>query len=108
MCESQLNGRQRNPGGRDVTVFSCPMCGDFTLSNTLVSDLPSTKKGTDDANPLINRAIRKMQESNKDVELYTTTLGKTLENSLPKPKGQAEQKPKKQADTFCWVRPKKA
>jgi hypothetical protein len=100
VCESQLNDHQRNPGGRDVTIFSCSICGDFTLSNTLVADLPSTKKGKNDANPMINRAIRNMQESNKGVELYTTTLGKTLENSLPKPK--------EQADIFSWVRPKKA
>jgi len=100
ICESQLNDCQRNPDGRDVTIFYCPMCGGFTLSNTLVADLPSTKKGKKDANPLINRAIRKMRESNKDVGLYTTTLGKVLENSLPKSK--------EQADTFSWVRPKKA
>ena len=100
MCGSQLNDCQRNAGGRDVTIFSCPMCGDFTLSNTLVADLPSTKKGKNDENPIINRAIRKIQESNKGVELYTTTLGKALENSSPKPK--------EQADTFSWVRPKKA
>jgi len=91
MCESRLNDRQCDPGGSDVIIFSCPICGDVTLSNTLVSDSPSTKK--------VRRAIRKIQESNKDIELYTT-LGKVLENSLPKPK--------EQADTFNWVRPKKA
>ena len=100
VCESQLNGRQRNPGGRDVTIFSCPMCGYFTLSNTLVTDLSSTKKGKNDANIKISHAIRLMQESNKGVELYTTTVDKVLESSLPKPK--------EQADTFSWVRPKKA
>ena len=99
-CESQLNDCQRNPGGRDVTTFSCPMCGDFTLSNTLVADLASTKIGKNDANTKISHAIRLMQESNKGAELYTSTIGELQEKSLPKPK--------EQADTFSWVRPKKA
>lgn len=90
VCESELTDAHSGYGGRDVTVFTCPMCGEFTLSNTLVSDLPSTKRRNKDANVKISHAIRLMQQSNKGAELLTNTVDEILKKPLPKPSEQAD------------------
>ncbi len=90
VCESVLTDSKSGYGGRDVTIFSCPLCGEFTLSNTLVADLPSTKIRDKDANIKISHAIRLMQQSNKGAELLTNTIDEILKNPLPKPREQAD------------------
>lgn len=90
VCESELTDSKSSPDGRDVTIFTCPLCGEFTLSNTLVADLPSTKRRDKDANIKISHAIRLMQQSSKGAELYTTTVDEILEKPLPKPREQAD------------------
>lgn len=90
VCESELTDSKKSPSGRDVIIFTCPMCGEFTLSGTLVADLPSTKRRKKDANIKISHAIRLMQSLNKGAELYTNTVDEILEKPLPKPREQAD------------------
>ena len=90
VCESLLTNLLQSPDGRDVSIFSCPMCGKFTLSNTLVEDLPSTKGSNKDANIKISHAIRLMQQNNIGAELYTTTIDEILNNPLPNPQEQSD------------------
>lgn len=90
VCASPLKEFKPNPGGRDATFFSCPLCGDFVLSGTLTSTLPSILAKEKDAAAKISHALRTMQQVNKGTELYTTTVDAILKQSLPRPREQAD------------------
>lgn len=90
ICESELKNKQDGHGGRDVTVFSCPLCGDFIFSRTLVEDLPHTLQTKKDASTKISHAIRMMQQVKRFPELYTNTVEEILKRPLPKPREQAD------------------
>lgn len=90
VCGSQLNGKVDGPGGRDVTNFSCPLCGDYIFSRTLVEDLPHTLETKKDASTKISHAIRMMQQVKRHPELYTNTVDEILKRPLPKPREQAD------------------
>ena len=62
VCGTQLKEEQDRPDERDETIFSCPLCGDFILSRTLVEDLPHTLETKKDASTKISHAIRMMQK----------------------------------------------
>jgi len=90
VCSSQLKEKNEYPGGRDVTYFSCPLCGDFTLSRNLIVTLPNTQQDNKDASAKISHALRTMQQVNKGAELYTTTVKEILKRPLPSPREQAD------------------
>lgn len=90
VCQSALKDKQVSPNGRDVIRYSCPLCGNFIMSGTLVEDLPHTLQAKKDANIKISHAIRQMQRANKLPELYTNTIDEILNQSLPRPGEQAD------------------
>jgi len=90
VCASQLKDIKEHPNGRDVVVYSCPMCGDFTLSGTLAATMQSVIQNNKDSVPKISHALRTMQEINRGAELYTNTIDEILKRPLPSPKEQAD------------------
>jgi hypothetical protein len=90
ICESKLNNKNQAPNGRDATVFSCILCGDFLLSRTLVSNLASYFRDDERASTKISHAIRMMQRVNDCPEFTTNTIEDIIKKSLPKPKEQAD------------------
>lgn len=90
ICSSQLKNLTRNPAGRDANTYSCPLCGDFVLSGTLIATLPNTLKREKDAAAKISHALRTMQQINRGAELYTTTVDAILKQPLPRPREQAD------------------
>jgi len=90
VCNSQLKGVRENPNGRDATFFSCPRCGDFMLTGTLLATLPNTLQQEKDAGAKISHALRTMQQMNKGAELYTNTIDEILKRPLPSPREQAD------------------
>ena len=90
VCNLGLKDFRDNLDGRDATFFSCPMCGDFILSGTLIATLPSILKQDKDAIAKISHAIRTMQQANKGAELYTNTVAEILKRPLPTPREQAD------------------
>lgn len=90
ICSSQLKECVRNPDGRDATRFSCPLCGEFVLSGSLIATLPAKLAKDKDAATKLSHAIRAMQQVNEGAELYTTTLDAILRQSLPRPREQAD------------------
>ena len=90
VCGLQLDGKEEFPSGRDITTFSCPLCGEFSLSRTLVAVLPRLLLDSKDASPKLSHAIRQMQRVSKGAEVYTNTVQKILESPLPRPKEQAD------------------
>lgn len=90
ICASQLKEVKENPNGRDATFFSCPRCGDFVLSGTLLATLPNTLQQEKDAGAKISHALRTMQQVNKGAELYTNTIDEILKRPLPSPREQAD------------------
>ncbi|MCU0411021.1 MAG: hypothetical protein MUF82_00610, partial [Bacteroidetes bacterium] len=89
VCNSALKNKTESPGGRDAIAFSCPLCGNFVLSGTLVSSLANIRK-TKDADAKISHALRTMQQINRGAELDTNTVSAILKRPLPKPKEQAD------------------
>ena len=75
---------------RDASFFSCPLCGDFILSSSLLASIPYTLKKDCDASAKISHALQSMQQINEVEELYTTTVDEILKRPLPLPKEQAD------------------
>lgn len=90
VCESNLINTIESPHGRDVSTFSCPLCGDFTLSRTLIVTLPHILERDPDARTKISHSLRTMQSNNKGAELYASTIDAILKQPLPRPSEQAD------------------
>lgn len=90
VCASELNSKNDAPGGKDVTIYSCPLCGDFTFSRSLVAGLPHLIETNENASTKISHAIRLMQNVKSSPELYTNTVEEILKRPLPKPREQAD------------------
>lgn len=87
VCDSKLIESKHNGGS---SSFSCPLCGNFILSGTLVSILPNKRKEDAKISSKISHAIRQMQKNSNIPDLTTYTLEKILEKSLPRPREQAD------------------
>ena len=90
VCDSQLSEITRAPEGRDVNKYICPLCGEFTLSRSLVATLPATRDKNPKASAKLSHALRMMQQANRGAEMYTNTVEEVLKRPLPKPKEQAD------------------
>lgn len=90
VCKSPLKEVRPNPEGRDATYYSCPQCGEFVLSGSLIATLPNTLQKHKDAAAKISHALRTMQQMNKGVELHTNTVDEVLRRPLPRPREQAD------------------
>src|SRR4030042_2347855 len=93
VCNSDL---KEKVGGYDATIFSCPLCGKFALSGSLMSTLPYVLQTNKEASPKISHALRTMQAIDKSVELkrYTAinsyTVNEIVKRPLPIPREQAD------------------
>jgi hypothetical protein len=85
-----LKNSQSAYEGRDASFFSCPLCGDFILSGSLVSSLPHLKASIKDADAKLSYFLRTTHEKGDRPFLYTSTVEKILEKSFPNPKEQAD------------------
>jgi len=90
VCGSLLTGVNEHSQGKDATLFSCPLCGDFILSRSLVASLPHILKTKKDAGKKISHALRQMQQIKKGPELNTYTVEEILMKPLPTPREQAD------------------
>ena len=90
ICATPLNWVIPLPGGKDVVQFSCPRCGDFTLSGLALSVLPGKLLVNKDGAAKLSHAIHEMQRVAKGAEIYTNTLDRILETPLPRPREQAD------------------
>ncbi len=90
ICRSQLKEKQESPQGKDATFYSCPLCGNFLLSGSLVATVPHLIEKNKDANIKLSHALRSMQKTDNNVELYTNTAKEIIKNPLPSPKEQAD------------------
>ncbi|RLB07288.1 MAG: hypothetical protein DRG59_06605 [Deltaproteobacteria bacterium] len=90
VCDSQLINTIERPNGRDVTLFSCPRCGEFIVSGTLLATLPNIIQREKDASAKLSHALRTMQLIKRGAELYTNTVNEILKRPLPKPREQAD------------------
>ena len=87
VCNSSLDDIREGSGG---VFFSCPMCGDFKLTDSLLADLPHTLRTKKEASKKISHAIRLMQQNNDGAELYSYTIDEILKRSLPSPQEQSD------------------
>jgi hypothetical protein len=93
VCKTNLY--EKTPGG-EASIFSCPLCGKFGLTDSLISELPNILDSNKDASPKISHALRTMQAINKSVELNryfklnTNTVKEILKRPLPTPSEQAD------------------
>ena len=89
VCNSGLKEHVERPGGKDADNFSCPLCGEFVLSGTLIATLPHLLQSHKDAGSKISHALRAMQRTNKGAELNTNTVEEILKRPLPTAREQA-------------------
>lgn len=90
VCNSGLKEHVEHPEGKDADYFSCPLCGEFVLSGTLIATLPHLLQSNKDAGAKISHALRAMQQTNKGAELNTYTVDEILKRQLPTPREQAD------------------
>lgn len=90
VCQSEPITRDPDASGRDVVHFSCPLCGTYTFSGTLVEDIACTIQTVPGARLKISHAMRLMQQTTKRPEIHTNTIDEILKIKLPKPKEQAD------------------
>jgi hypothetical protein len=90
VCDSDLKHIQSSYEGKDATFFSCPLCGNFILSGSLISTLPHIKEANKNAGAKLSHSLRRMHEEGDRPFLYTTTVDKILERPFPNPKEQAD------------------
>ena len=89
VCDSPLSSSEPNPGGRDATAYSCPRCGKFMLTGSLVSTLPHLHSTDPDAGAKLSHALRRAQEQ-AEPELNTDTAEAVIKRPLPSPREQAD------------------
>lgn len=90
VCDSPLSSFEPNPDGRDATAYSCPRCGKFMLTGSLVSTLPHLHSIDLDAGAKLSHAIRRAQEQAEPVLLNTDTAEAVVKRPLPTPCEQAD------------------
>lgn len=90
VCTSNLDNCERRPSGRDGVFYSCPACGDFFFTSSLLASLDSLKNSTRNGATKISHAIRSMQSSNQGSELYVETVEEILSRELPQPHEQVD------------------
>jgi hypothetical protein len=94
VCNSDL--KEKVGGAADATFFSCPLCGKFVLSGTLIATLPYVLQANKDASSKISHALQAMQAINKSSEhnrytaLDTYTVNEIIKRPLPTPREQAD------------------
>ena len=87
VCQSELQDFTKRPEGHDKNQYSCPRCGDFLFSRTLVQTLlykPPSELAK------ISHALRLMQANNQVAEMSTNTVEEVLKRPLPSPSEQAD------------------
>ena len=89
VCQSELQEFTGMPEGYDANEYSCPRCGNFRLSRTLVGKLLSNPFGDPSASAKISHALRLMQTNNQGAEMSTNTVEEVLKRPLPSPSEQA-------------------
>ena len=90
VCKSKLKAFTEMPGGYDGNRYSCPRCGDFFFSRTLVQTLPSELSKDLSAWAKVSHALRLMQANNAVAEMSTNTVEEVLKRPLPSPSEQAD------------------
>lgn len=90
VCNSRLENENDQTGGRDASFYSCPRCGDFVLSRTLVAELPGILERDKSAWAKISHALCSMHQANKEPEINSRTVKAILQRPLPSPKEQAD------------------
>lgn len=90
ICGAELLKPSSNADGRDASRFSCPRCGHFILSGTLIATLPHILSKQPDAVAKLSHALRRAQEHNAETEFNTDTVDVILDVPLPRPREQAD------------------
>jgi len=87
VCASLLE--KTEPRG-DATYYSCPRCGQFVLSNTLIATLPGTLEGKDERIAILSHSLRKMQKKGGEPFQDTDFVKRIIKTKLPNPSQQAD------------------
>ena len=90
VCKSKLTDFIERPEYLDANQYSCPRCGEFRLSRTLVTTLRGTLSNDHAAATKISHALRLMQSKNEFPMMATNTVDEILKRPLPTPTEQAD------------------
>ena len=90
VCKTELTDFIERPEHLDANQYSCPRCGEFRLSRTLVTTLRGTLSNDHAAAAKISHALRLMQTKNEIPMMATNTVDEILKRPLPSPTEQAD------------------
>lgn len=90
ICDSQLMKLNTMPKGGDYNSYNCPLCGEFSLTGSLVATLPHLREKHKNASTKLSHALRTMQKPNTNVQLNPYTADEIIKKSLPNPIEQAD------------------
>lgn len=90
VCQQKLKDTQGRPEGLHVDFFSCPQCGDYFASKSVLSVLPGKLESGKDAGAKISHMLRHAYEYGEIPTLYTNTIVEILKRKLPNPREQAD------------------
>jgi hypothetical protein len=90
VCQQKLKDTQGRPEGLHVDFFSCPQCGDYFVSKSVLSVLPGKLESEKDAGAKISHMLRQAYEYGEIPTLYTNTIVEILKRKLPNPREQAD------------------
>ena len=90
VCKQNLKESQNRSGGEDAHFFSCPQCGDYLVSRSVMSVLPSKLEKEKDASAKISHMLRQANEYGNIPRLYTNIIDEVIKRKLPNPKEQAD------------------
>lgn len=90
VCQQKLKDTQGRPEGRHVDFFSCPQCGEYFASKSVLSVLPAKLESEKDAAAKISNMLRQSYEYGQIPTLYTSTIDEILKRKLPNPREQAD------------------
>jgi hypothetical protein len=87
VCASPL---EKAESRGDKTIFSCPRCGQFVFTATLIATLPNILEGKDDKIAILSHAIRKKQTDEGRPILDRNLVYRIMKAKLPNPSLQAD------------------
>ena len=86
VCASLL---EKTESRGDKTFYSCPRCGQFVLTGSIIGTLPSILGGKNERIATLSHAIRKMQGEGGEPFLNTDLVERIMKIKLPNPSQQA-------------------
>lgn len=90
VCGNELRTSIQSHHRRDASWIDCPNCGRALLSRSFIACLPGFIQRDSEASAKLSHAIRQSTSSSSEMPLTSHDAEAILDNSLPRPREQAD------------------